>query len=726
MNPRSSRYADYLFILLVAVVAYWPVSTMFFSVKNDAINYFMAVRYNTSEAVQHGYFPAWMPYINMGYPAHGDVQAGVWNPVVVVLSLIRKYDVYWLQLETIITIIIAGLSMYHLLNYFKLNRKVVLAVTAAYMLNGFITDSGQFLNWLYAAAYLPFVMLCVIRCFDTFKLKDAFLLGLSYSLMLLSAYPSDFIQLTYLLTAYLLFLFIRHQKQNGFKNSFFLFSKQLIANGICFLIICLPALLSYVPFIQSIDRGDGVNLETALMNSMAPENLISFVTPWPTMKANFNQYTDPLIRNCYIGIILLPFFLYALFNRKKRPFLHWFLLGSFFFFLLFSLGNLGGIRVFSFHYLPLMDTFRHPANSKLFFIFAAQLLAAFYINDYLLASNNFNKKLLRNIILTLLATVSIAIIIGLMSGNISSSVKNALSNPNNPTTRLRLKDLMSSLSFYDFLLLNSLLVSVALLIFYKLIQRNKVQKYLLRLVLAEMFITAQGMLPLTYVRTTPPSVAQNIINQQPKGYPLPDLQQSIADYSADGMKHFEMLGCLNPYNKLPGRSDYIITPANLSRQQGFWDSVSLRKKIIEYPLAYFADTIFALKDTAAFIKSAYNGRVVISSADKPLPYLPADGNASIRISKFVPGHVTFETENGAPGLFVFLQNYYPGWSVTVNKEKVDIYKANISFMAIKVPKGKNTITFVYKTGNLKLLSLFSVLFILGGLIYIYTLQKKKD
>ncbi|MBL0307641.1 MAG: hypothetical protein IPQ25_16920 [Chitinophagaceae bacterium] len=163
---------------MLAIIAYWPVSFMIFSVKNDAINYFMALRYNTSEAIQNGIFPLWSPYINMGYPVHGDMQAGVWNPIVLLLSIFRKYDIYWLQVETIITIIISGLSMYHLLRHFKLDRAVVLSLSAAYMLSGYITDAGQFLNWLYAASFLPLVFLFALRAFETFKAKDSFLLGL--------------------------------------------------------------------------------------------------------------------------------------------------------------------------------------------------------------------------------------------------------------------------------------------------------------------------------------------------------------------------------------------------------------------------------------------------------------------------------------------------------------------------------------------------------------------
>ena len=48
----NRKYQDYLFIIILALLAYWPVSFMLFSVKNDAINYFLAMRYNTSEAIQ--------------------------------------------------------------------------------------------------------------------------------------------------------------------------------------------------------------------------------------------------------------------------------------------------------------------------------------------------------------------------------------------------------------------------------------------------------------------------------------------------------------------------------------------------------------------------------------------------------------------------------------------------------------------------------------------------
>jgi Bacterial membrane protein YfhO len=718
----NSKLSDYFFIIMVAIIAYWPVSFMLFSVKNDAINYFLAMRYNTSEAIQHGYFPSWLPYINMGYPAHGDVQAGVWNPVVILMSFIRKYDIYWLQVETIVTIIISGIGMYHLLKHFKFKRNVVLTISAAYMLNGYITDSGQFLNWLYAAAYLPFVFLYAIRCFESFKIKDAFLLGLFYSFMLLSAYPSDFIQLGYILAAYIVVIFFKHQKNHSVKISAGVFVKQLAVAAISFLIICLPALISYVPFIRSIDRGSGVDLGTALTNSMAPVNFISFATPWPTLKATFNQYTDPLIRNCYPGIILLLFFILSLVSKQKKTLLHWFLFGIFLFFILFSLGKLGGIRVLSFQFLPLMDTFRHPANSKLFFVFAAQLIAAFYINDYFTLPS-FNKLLLRRVTLFSIALVTTAVIISFLAGNIADTITRFFAGNED---RQSLKQLMTNLSFTDLLLLNCLLLLATLLVFYLALKKNSLKKYLLPLVVVEMLITAQLMLPLTYARTSTPKETQAILYQQPKGYPIPDANASIASFSADGMKYFDIIGCLNPYNKQPGRSDYIITPSNLSSQQNFWENIPLRNKIIQYPLFYFADTIYAVKDTTSFISSVAQNKAAIIAFENRHTVSGQATTGNIRILKFAPGHVDIETEKADSSFLVFLQNHYPNWSAYVNGKENPLVKTNLTFMGLPLPAGKNRIEFVYKSGYLKILSSISVLYILCWFVYIYKSNKRKN
>ena len=53
-------------------------------------------------------------------------------------------------------------------------------------------------------------------------------------------------------------------------------------------------------------------------------------------------------------------------------------------------------------------------------------------------------------------------------------------------------------------------------------------------------------------------------------------------------------------------------------------------------------------------------------------------------------------------LVFFSVPYEGGWSAEVNGKKADIVKANVGFMAVKVPKGTSTIRFNYKTPGLKL------------------------
>lgn len=702
-----------LFILFLALLAYWPVSSMMFSVKNDAINYFLAMRYNTSEAIQSGHFPLWSPYINLGYPLHGDMQSGTWNPLVLLLSVIRKYDIYWLQLETILTVIFAGLSFYKLLAHFKLKRVVLLAGSAAYMLNGYITDSGQFLNWLYAAAYLPLVILYAIRCFEQFSRKDGFYLGLSFSLMLLSAYPADVILLGYLLLAYFLFSVFIHRKAGGWISSLKRCLKPAVIAAITCGLICLPATLSYVPFLSSFRRGNGVELDVALSNSLSPVNFLSILTPWPTQRINWEQFTDPLIRNCYMGIILLTFFLLFFFNRNRKTPLQHFLNGTFFFFLIFSLGKAGGLRVLSYYTLPLMDSFRHPANAKLFFLFAAQVLACQSLNHYL-ENQSGNLRIATRILHVLLMITGVLTLIGLLKNNLPQLVTIFMQAKD----RIAIKSAYDSIGFFDFLLLNGLLALITLLLLRRSIIKGSLQRILIPLLCFEMIIAAQFMLPLTYFRTSSPKAVQQLLNSQTAGYPLPDPSASLAIQSTDGMKYFNEIGCLNPFNKKIGRSDYIITPANLSWQMEFWEDTLLRTRVMNYPAFYMTDTVFSTANKSWFLSDT----IVRKSALADLPVANSDTTSYFTSGRataisFQPHEMIFDIETEGNGYFVLLQNHYPNWQARLDNKPAAILNTNHAFMGVQVPPGKHRLVFIYSDKGVLYLAIGSLFFTIAGLIY---------
>lgn len=713
VTGKYSKYQDWIFIILLALLAYWPVSFMFFSVKNDAINYFLAMRYNTSEAIQSGHFPLWSPYINLGYPLHGDMQSGTWNPVVLVLSAIRKYDIYWLQLETIITVIIAGISFYSLLSHFKLKRTILLAGSAAYMLNGYITDSGQFLNWLYAAAYLPLVILYMIRSFEHFRVKDGFLLGLSFSLMLLSAYPADFILLGYLVMAYFIFVLVRFARLDGWIRSLKRCLKPALTAIITFSLICLPAILSYLPFLSSIRRGNGVALDVALSNSLSPVNFLSFITPWPVQRINWQQWTDPLIRNCYMGIIILTFLVFLITRRTKKTPVQQFLIGTLIFFLIFSLGKAGGLRVLSYYTLPLMDSFRHPANAKLFFLFAAQLLACQSLQYYLDDPAKAHRPLSRMLNVLLVITALLAVI-GLTKSRLPQIGAAFL----HAKDRIAVKSAYDTIGFFDFMLLNAVFVLIILLLLRRSIHKGSLHRILLPLVCIEMLIAAQLMLPLTWFRTSSPQSVQQLLDAQPAGYPLPDPVASLASQSADGMKYFNEIGCLNAFNKKIGRSDYIITPANLSWQMDFWEDSLLRNKVMNYPAFYLADTVYASADKQLFLADNPLRKAALADLPVTKPVMePSDSSGHVQVLSFSPDHMAFKVQASRPALLVLTQNHYSNWKATLDNEKTELLYTNHAFMGVMIPPGEHLVSFTYRAGNILYLAVGSLLFTLAGLLY---------
>ena len=154
----------WLLLCGICLVGYWPVSSNLFSLKNDALVYFLPCRYFISESIQSGHLPLWSPYFYMGFPMHGDMQSGAWNPIVILISLFGKYNMTTLQFETLLYVFIAGIGMYKLLGIVGASHFSKLVVAVAYMFCGFIIDTGQITVWTGSAAFIPFVFLYYHRC----------------------------------------------------------------------------------------------------------------------------------------------------------------------------------------------------------------------------------------------------------------------------------------------------------------------------------------------------------------------------------------------------------------------------------------------------------------------------------------------------------------------------------------------------------------------------------
>lgn len=72
-----------------------------------------------------------------------------------------------------------------------------------------------------------------------------------------------------------------------------------------------------------------------------------------------------------------------------------------------------------------------------------------------------------------------------------------------------------------------------------------------------------------------------------------------------------------------------------------------------------------------------------------------DGNGSVDFVRDDPMQLSFNVNTNSPALLFLADNFYPGWKAKVNGRDAKIYRANYTFRAVEVPKGRSSVEFYY-------------------------------
>lgn len=708
---------NFFLLLLICLLAYWPLTFGVFSVKNDAIHYFLSFRFNISEAIRNGDWPFWSPYIYLGYPISGDMQSGAWNPIVWLISLISRYDVTVFHYENLLYIFLSGVGMYKLTFHFEKHTQTAFLIAACYMLSGFMLG-GQLINWLASAAFIPFVILYYHRLLSSTSYSEAIKTSISLYLLFTAGYPSFFIITFYLL----LLLFIRNifEKWHTQKKVWGTIILQHVTLIIVFIGLILPAFVSYISLLPYYSRGTGVNYADTVRNSFEWQHLISFLFPSTIRTNDIISSTDVTCRNVYIGII--PFIALFSFPPKltKRNISLIFLL---FFSFLFSLGDATPIRRLCYNLIPFMDTFRHPSQMRLYIILALLLLSAPGIKTIL------NEKISHPEIRKF-KKITLGFLWSIAAITIFAIIKSTLSFPHlfdhMEEFRLYLKKLIHSFSFYEAISINGILQFLTILFFYLCIFRWKTKRILIiSISVINLILLAQLILPFTFVGKTPAKEINKLINASPKGYPIAGMDKSIGCNSKDAKENFNTIALSYFYNKKVGISDVTNSPSFLTSQEKFLGSPLLYEYISSLPVIYLADTVAQLKDTTLLLPQS---KSTIAFMEQPIQQTNTPGPVNnVELIQLSSNRFEIETENSSGSFLVLTQNYHPDWEVWVDGKKGIVNKTNITFMGCYLSAGKHQVIFKFnphKTIIAMWIQLFSLLSIL--ICSLFYLSKKRS
>lgn len=685
---------------VLTCVYFWPVSLQVFTFKNDALTYYYPVRTLISDALHNFEIPFWTPFINMGYPLHADMQSGAWNPILWIFGFFTNYNLAAFHFELLVYLALGGIGFYYLSKEHGWNKPTAFIMAIAYEFCGPIIDSIQFTSVVSAACYIPFIFLFFRRLLHHQQpAVNALLTAFFLYLLFTGGYPALFIITLYLLAALLLFAFFSALNKAAFIKRIIL--PVLIISWV-FILLSLPAIISFLNHIHFIDRGKQQNLDFVLDNSMPPTCMFSFISPFSTTAKSLFFDTDTLMRNIYIGIAPLIFLIYTVCSKafRNKKVTRFYLITTL---VLFGLawGSHFFLRQLAYYILPLMDTFRHSALFRLFGVIFSLLTAGFAVDEW--GKQSVNTAFLKKIILaigTIVLLISLYIILL-------------------PATRLipanfnfeHAQSLIPTLGFQQRFLIQFPFIITTLCILYLIVSKTKSQFYLLLLCMADLFFATQLNMPITVIGAKGFAATERQINRNRLRFPLPGnttIEQN-SRYSIDSTK---AIGSTLPFEKKVGRNEYYITPGNLSLQEKFYTS-PIKDRVFKNRLLYFADTIL-VAGTDLNVPALATPAFAIISAPVSSIISAVSNKGAIVIKKLSANTLECLVETTTPRLLVFLQNSYPGWEVFIDGNKTSVFTANISFMGVNIPAGKHEILFSYYP-RLILYAWYVSLFTLSGL-----------
>ncbi|MBP9098281.1 MAG: hypothetical protein KBF74_05655, partial [Ferruginibacter sp.] len=265
-NSKRESIKTFLFFLVILFIAYLPVSSFQFFLKNDAFNGYFPPKFFMSESIQSGYLPLWNPYINFGLPQYGDMSSGFWSPVTWLIASTIGYTAYTFTLELLVYILASGTGMYILCRFYGMDKAVCLVAGVSYMCGGYMIGHLQHFNWISGAALLPWCLWAYQRLQQTFSLKQVLTASLLFYLLAASAHPGITIGALYFFTAYTLFCFFKQDADISVLKKISSFTKQHVVLLLAIVVLSAGMIAGYADIIPHITRGEKVKEAASITN----------------------------------------------------------------------------------------------------------------------------------------------------------------------------------------------------------------------------------------------------------------------------------------------------------------------------------------------------------------------------------------------------------------------------------------------------------------------------
>lgn len=686
-NSNRHPLKTILFFTLVLIVAFLPVSSFLFFLKNDAFNGYFPPKFFMSESIHAGHLPLWNPYINFGIPQYGDMSGGYWSPITWLIASTVGYNAYSLTVELLFYILLGGIGLYKLTGIWQLNKTVRIIAALAFMCCGYNVGHLQHFNWLSGTAFLPWCFWSYLLLLDKFSFKNTVRAALLFYIFISSAHPGIIISAGYFFAGYLLFYFFENKAALSFSTRIKNITASHSVFVFIFLLLSAGMITGYIDLLPQFVRSEKISLADSLLHPTNLQSWISALFPFAIVKNNIFFNNDPSVRNCYFSLTLLLFFILSLLNKKTN--LQKFLLVAGLFFALLASGGI--FKTLAYKFIPVIGYVRLNGEFRIFTLLCFILVAAFEMDKYIKAKKSFTGRI-KWIYYILEIIVIGTIIFGLYKAvsNKDSFIYNIKNITAQQSISLKLKSLIDALSFYDTLWIQGF-IQLFLLWGIKWCLKLQDWQLLKKIVVADMVLACLLNIPFTGVGKASVAQVQSVLNQSPKGIPSPKLIPLINNDKVSANEE-ALVGNWSLYNKQIGTAKFVPYPIMLKNMMAYFDKDSIINQE--------------------------------NHLDKPYIFADDTTVTSITVQSFAPQKIDVTVVSNAASQLVLQQNFYPHWYYFNGVEKKAVNQYGINFMSVPVAKGENHISFLFEPAKLKIAMLLSavVFIICCVLLFLFSIR----
>lgn len=684
-----------IYLTIVFLIAFSPIASFVFALKNDFFLGYFPPKFLLSETLRSGQFPLWNPYISFGLPFYADMNGAYWNPATWIIALTSGYNAYTLTIELLLYVILGGVGMYKLAQHFSTNIHIRIIAGLAFMCNGFVIGHLQHLNWISCSAFLPWCVWGILNIESQASLRNILFVVFAFYFFIASSHPGMIIGAFYFFSALLIFILYRKYKDEN-RAAF----RAAIKNYSLFLsllaILSVGITVAYLDIIPHFARSAKVEVALSLAENTTLQSWISLLLPFSTVKNELFFKNDIALRNNYMGILLLCFFLLSLFSIKTKTQRFFIFLGSAF--LLISLGSI--FKLFTANYVPMIGYVRVNGEFRIFTIISFIIVSIISLDSYFKNKSSKSEKELKFIGRTLLVICVGTLLFSVvrMAAGESGNIFNLSAKS---SWRDYLKSLITGLHFNETLLIQSIIQIILLTYILRALRSGNLRKLLLISTL-DLIIATLLNLPFTGVGKVPVSQINAIHKRSPAGIPVPkveDLKLHARIPDSDSA----LVGDWTFYNKQIGSPKAVLYP------------VKITNNLLFYDLLYKDSSLTVENFPFVFLSSTIN-----NPKFERFQNLQQENIVSYSTNKI---HLQFNAIDN--GYLVFLQNYYPHWYYKNDSVIIKTEKAGVCFMAAPVKKGFNNIYFNFKPTLIVILFISTAFLFLLFVIMIFLPLSKR-